>query len=283
MNYTRNLEKTIDLWFEEDLRDGDHTTLSTIPPAASGSAVLLVKQEGVLAGVDIAMKIFDHFDPMLETELYLKDGDRIQPGMEAFRVKGLVHSILPCERLVLNVMQRMSGIATATREYADMLEGTGTRILDTRKTTPGFRILEKEAVRIGGGENHRFGLFDMILIKDNHVDFAGGIEAAILGARRYLQEKSLDLMIEIEVRSLADIEKVLAQGGVHRILLDNFDPDDTRKAVQLIGGRYETESSGGISKETLRQYAECGVDYISAGALTHQISSLDLSLKAEFK
>lgn len=282
MSFIQNLDSTIDLWFREDIREGDHTTLSTIPPSAEGSAVLLVKQKGILAGTDVARRIFERFDPMLGMEIFLHDGAPVNKGMEAFRVKGSVHSILQCERLVLNVMQRMSGIATAARKYTDLIEGTGAHILDTRKTTPGFRMLEKEAVRIGGGANHRFGLFDMILIKDNHIDFAGGIEAAISRAGQYLQEKSLDLRIEVEVRSIDDIEKVLKTGGVHRILLDNFSVAETRQAVALIGDRYETESSGGINGETIRAYAECGVNYISVGALTHQINSLDLSLKAEF-
>lgn len=283
MNSTHDLNKAIDRWFAEDIREGDHTTFSTIPQGASGSAILLAKQEGVIAGIDLAQRIMNRFDQSLEVETMLDDGDHISPGDVVMKVKGSVHSILQCERLVLNVIQRMSGIATSTREYVALLEGTGTRILDTRKTTPGFRFMEKEAVRIGGGVNHRFGLFDMILIKDNHIDFAGGIREAIRGANVYLQKHGLDLRIEIEVRSLEDIREVLDEGGIHRILLDNFTTDQTREAVSMIGQKYETESSGGITRKNIRAYAECGVDYISVGALTHQIKSLDLSIKADFR
>ena len=282
MNSIQTLDTAIDRWFEEDIREGDHTTLSTIPANATGSARLLVKENGILAGVEVARRIFDRFDPDIQLDLYTKDGIPISVGDVVFLVTGKVHSILQCERLVLNVMQRMSGIATTTRDYVNLLEGTGTRILDTRKTTPGMRLLEKEAVKLGGGMNHRFGLYDMILIKDNHIDFAGGIEQAIRNTRSYLKKNNLDLRIEVETRSLEDIRKVLAIGGVHRIMLDNFSPELTRKAVDLIDHRVETESSGGINRETIRSYAECGVDFISVGALTHQINSLDLSLKAEF-
>jgi nicotinate-nucleotide pyrophosphorylase (carboxylating) len=282
MNSLRHLDSAIDRWFREDIGDGDHTTFSTIPFDATGSAILLVKEAGILAGMKIAQRIFLRFDNEIQFEPELKDGSDILPGDEAFRVTGKVHSILQCERLILNVMQRMSGIATNTNKYVKLLEGTGTKILDTRKTTPGMRFLEKEAVRLGGGVNHRFGLFDMILIKDNHIDFAGSIGQAISGTKKYLEEKKLRLDIVVEARSLDDIEVVLFIGGVNRILLDNFSVELTRKAVQLIDHRLETESSGGITLETIRAYAECGVDYISVGALTHHIDSLDLSLKADF-
>jgi len=280
--YTYTPESLIDLWFREDIGDGDHTTLSTIPENATGKARLLVKEEGILAGVKIAELIFNKFDSNLTVEVFMKDGDPIKPGDHVLVVEGSVRSILQSERLVLNVMQRMSGIATETSRYVKELEGTGTRVLDTRKTTPGFRYMEKEAVRIGGGVNHRIGLYDMILIKDNHIDFAGGIRKAIEAAYSYLQEKGMNLKIEVEVRSLEDIKIVLETGLVHRILLDNFSVEKTREAVKLIQGQVETESSGGITFLTLRSYAECGVDYISVGALTHHIKSLDLSLKADF-
>ncbi|HBS85227.1 MAG: nicotinate-nucleotide diphosphorylase (carboxylating) [Bacteroidetes bacterium GWF2_38_335] len=265
---------------KEDIRDGDHSTLSCIPPDANGKAKLLIKQEGVLAGVYVAGKIMHKFDPELKMSVHLFDGAKVKPGDIAFIAEGSVRSILQIERLVLNVMQRMSGIATRTNEYVSKLEGLNTRILDTRKTTPGMRFLEKQAVVIGGGANHRMGLYDMIMLKDNHIDFAGGIEKAIDSVKKYLAGKNLDLKIEIETRSLDDIKRVLAHGGVNRIMLDNFDPEMTREAVKLIDGKYETESSGGITLETIRSYAECGVDFISVGALTHQISSLDMSLKA---
>lgn len=272
----------IDLWFREDIGDGDHTTLSTIPADASGKAKLLVKEPGIVAGAEIAKFIFNRFDKGLRMDLLISDGASVKPGDICFNVAGSVRSILQCERLVLNLMQRMSGIATETARYVRELEGTGTKVLDTRKTTPGFRYMEKEAVRIGGGVNHRIGLYDMILIKDNHIDFAGGIERAIDHANRYLDANQLELKIEVEVRSLDDVRKVLGKGSVHRILLDNFTVEMTREAVQLIGGRTETESSGGITFDTLRSYAECGVNFISVGALTHQVRSLDLSLKADF-
>jgi nicotinate-nucleotide pyrophosphorylase (carboxylating) len=282
MNSIRDLDSVIDRWLLEDIGLGDHTTFSTIPEGASGSAKLLVKEQGILAGVEVARQVFFRFDSGIRFDLLMKDGSTISPGDVAFRVSGKVHSLLQCERLVLNVMQRMSGIATTTRTYIRLLEGTGTKILDTRKTTPGMRFHEKEAVRLGGGENHRFSLDDMILIKDNHIDFAGGIKAAISGTRTYLAEKKLDLEIVVEARSLEDIEEILTFGGIRRILLDNFSVEQTKEAVKLIDHRVETESSGGISLETIRNYAECGVDYISVGALTHQINSLDLSLKADF-
>ncbi|MDD6209706.1 MAG: carboxylating nicotinate-nucleotide diphosphorylase [Bacteroidales bacterium] len=274
------IDQLIQLSFAEDIGDGDHTTLSSIPESATGKSKLIIKEDGVIAGVEIAQRIFHAFDPDLKVSVYINDGAQVKKGDIAFVVEGKVRSILQTERLVLNVMQRMSGIATTTRKYADRLKGTKTRVLDTRKTTPGMRMLEKEAVRIGGGVNHRIGLFDMILLKDNHVDFAGGIEKAITRAKEYLKEKGKDLKIEIEVRNFDEINEVLRVGGVDRIMLDNFNTEDTCKAVKLIDGKYETESSGGITFETLRDYAECGVDFISVGALTHSVKSLDMSLKA---
>lgn len=273
-------DELIALAFAEDIGDGDHTTLCCIPPEEMGKSRLIIKEDGVLAGVDMAKRIFDHFDPSMKMEIFIKDGEEVRKGDVAFTIEGKVQSILQTERLVLNVMQRMSGIATTTRRYVKALEGTNTRVLDTRKTTPGMRILEKEAVRIGGGVNHRIGLFDMILLKDNHVDFAGGIEQAITRAQNYLKEKGKNLKIEIEVRNFNELEEVLRIGGIDRIMLDNFNTDDTREAVRRIAGRYETESSGGITFDTLRSYAACGVDYISVGALTHSVKSLDMSLKA---
>jgi len=283
MNSIHDLDSAIDRWLREDIGDGDHTTYSTIPFDITGSAKLLVKEAGIIAGVMLAERIFHRFDEELHLDLLMEDGVPIDIGDVVLRVSGKVHSILQCERVVLNVMQLLSGIATNTHSYVKLLEGTGTRILDTRKTTPGIRLLEKMAVRLGGGMNHRFGLNDMILIKDNHVDFAGGIVEAIRGTQAYLAEKKLDLEIVVETRNLQDIEKVLAIGGIRRILLDNFSLEQTRQAVKLIDKRVETESSGGITKKTIRSYAECGVDYISVGALTHQIESLDLSLKADFQ
>ena len=282
MNSIRDLDAAIDRWFAEDIGDGDHTTLSTIPSNILGSANLLVKEPGVVAGVVLAERIFRRFDPDIQLDVLIEDGDDITIGDVVFRVSGKVHTILQCERLVLNVMQRMSGIATNTRSYVKLLEGTDTRILDTRKTTPGIRLLEKVAVKLGGGVNHRFGLHDMILIKDNHIDFAGGIEQAVKGTKTYLEEKHLKLEIVVETRSLEDVKKVLAIGGIQRILLDNFTVEQTREAVKLVDKRVVTESSGGITKESIRAYADCGVDFISVGALTHQIESLDLSLKADF-
>lgn len=277
---TDNLDELIKLWFAEDIGDGDHTTLSSIPETAMGKQQLIIKEAGVLAGVEVAKRIFAAFDPDLKMTQYLHDGDRVKPGDIAFVVEGKVRSLLQTERLMLNIMQRMSGVATRTAEYVKLLEGTKTHVLDTRKTTPGLRLLEKEAVKIGGGCNHRIGLFDMILLKDNHVDFAGGIANAINRAHDYLKSKGKDLKIEIEVRSFDEIRQVLETGGVDRIMLDNFSVENTRKAVEMIGGRYEIESSGGITFETLRSYAECGVDFISVGALTHSVKSLDMSFKA---
>ena len=275
-----NLDELIKLWFAEDIGDGDHTTLSCIPADARGKSQLIIKEAGVLAGVEVAKRIFHAFDPELQVTQYLHDGDRVKPGDIAFVVEGRIQSLLQTERLMLNVMQRMSGVATRTAEYVKLLEGTHTRVLDTRKTTPGLRLLEKEAVKIGGGCNHRIGLYDMILLKDNHVDFAGGIDKAITRAKDYCAAKGKNLKIEIEVRNFDELNQVLAVGGVDRIMLDNFTPADTKKAVALIGGRYETESSGGITFDTLRTYAECGVDFTSVGALTHSVKSLDMSFKA---
>lgn len=270
----------ISLWFAEDIGDGDHTTLSSIPADAMGTSRLIIKEEGVIAGVEVAKEIFHAFDPELKMEVYIQDGTEVKPGDVAFEVTGKIQSLLQTERLMLNIMQRMSGVATTTRRYAKALEGTKTHVLDTRKTTPGLRLLEKEAVKIGGGMNHRIGLFDMILLKDNHVDFAGGITKAIDRAHAYLKEKGKDLKIEIEVRNFDELNQVLEHGGVNRIMLDNFTPENTKKAVEMIAGRFETESSGGITFDTLRTYAECGVDFISVGALTHSIKSLDMSFKA---
>lgn len=277
---TDNLEEQIKIWFAEDIGDGDHTSLSCIPASAQGKSRLIIKESGVLAGVEVAKKIFSAFDPELKVNVFIQDGAQVKPGDIVFEVVGKVLSLLQTERLMLNVMQRMSGIATVTHKYVEQLKGLKTRVLDTRKTTPGLRLLEKEAVHIGGGVNHRIGLYDMILLKDNHVDFAGGIDKAILSAQKYIAEKEKALKIEIEVRSFTEIEQVLETGGVDRIMLDNFSVEDTRKAVDLIAGRFETESSGGITFDTLRAYAECGVDYISVGALTHSVKSLDISFKA---
>lgn len=270
----------IDLSFSEDIGDGDHTTLCCIPEDAMGKSHLLVKEEGILAGVEVAKKVFNRFDPTMKIDVMIEDGAHVKPGDIAFVVEGKIRSLLQTERLMLNIMQRMSGIATMTARYVKRVEGTNCRILDTRKTTPGMRMLEKAAVKIGGGTNHRIGLFDMILLKDNHVDFAGGITNAIDRCHKYLEEKGLDLQIEIEVRSFEELNQVLEHGGVNRIMLDNFTPADTLKAVQLIDHKYEVESSGGITYDTIRDYAEQGVDFISVGALTHSVKGLDLSFKA---
>lgn len=264
----------------EDVGSGDHTSLSTIPQGQQGAAKLLVKDSGVLAGLEVAVEIFKHIDPDLSVELFLSDGASVKPQDIAFHVKGSVHSILLAERLVLNTMQRMSGIATTTSKIVEMLEGTGTRVLDTRKTTPGLRYLEKLAVKIGGGVNHRFGLYDMILIKDNHVDYAGGAGKAIEAAKDYLGDKQLSIPVEIEVRNIAELNEVIDSSGVDRILLDNFSYADLKEAVSLINGRFITEASGGITIDNVREYADCGVDYVSMGALTHSVKSLDMSLKA---
>ena len=274
------IDRLIDLAFAEDIGDGDHTTLSCIPPTAQGRSKLLIKEPGILAGIEIAKEVFRRFDPELKVEVFINDGAEVKPGDVPMIVSGKVQSLLQTERLMLNILQRMSGIATMTHRYAQQLQGTHTRVLDTRKTTPGMRILEKMAVKIGGGVNHRIGLFDMILLKDNHVDFAGGIDKAILRAKEYCREKGKNLKIEIEVRNLDELQQVLDLGGVDRIMFDNFTPELTRKAVQMVAGRYETESSGGITFDTLREYAECDVDYISVGALTHSVKGLDMSFKA---
>lgn len=274
------LKTQIRQWFAEDIGDGDHTSLSCIPADAVGTSQLIIKEEGILAGVEVAKMVFETFDPTLRMDVLIGDGAHVKPGDIAFRVTGKILSLLQTERLMLNIMQRMSGVATTTHRYVERLAGTNTRVLDTRKTTPGLRLLEKEAVRIGGGTNHRIGLYDMILLKDNHVDFAGGIEQAITRAKDYCRKNGKNLKIEIEVRSFDEINQVLKVGGVDRIMLDNFSVDDTRKAVLLINNRYETESSGGITLDTLRDYALCGVDFISVGALTHSIKSLDMSFKA---
>ncbi len=273
------IDDLLTLAFAEDVGDGDHTTLSTIPAEEKGRQQLIVKEEGILAGVDIARKVFEKFDPSLKMTVMIEDGAHVKPGDIAFVVEGSVRSLLQTERVMLNIMQRMSGIATTTARYQKELEGLKTKVLDTRKTTPGMRLLEKEAVKIGGGENHRIGLFDMILIKDNHVDFAGGIDKAVAAAKDYCKAKGKDLKIEVEVRNTDEIKQALA-AGVDRIMLDNFTPERTREAVELINGQCEIESSGGITIDTLRQYGECGVDFISVGALTHSVKGLDMSFKA---
>lgn len=273
-------DKLIDLAFAEDIGDGDHTTLCCIPEDAMGKSHLLIKEDGILAGVEVAKKVFDRFDNTMKVEVLIGDGAEVKKGDIAMVVTGKVRSLLQTERFMLNIMQRMSGIATMTHKYVEKLKGTKTHVLDTRKTTPGMRMLEKQAVKIGGGMNHRIGLFDMILLKDNHVDFAGGITNAIDRCHAYLKEKNLDLKIELEVRNFDELNQVLTHGGVNRIMLDNFSVADTKKAVELIGGRYETESSGGITFDTIRDYAECGVDFISVGALTHSVKGLDMSFKA---
>jgi nicotinate-nucleotide pyrophosphorylase (carboxylating) len=264
----------------EDLGDGDHSSLACIPWEATGKAKLIIKEEGILAGVTVAHEVFQAIDNELTCEIIIEDGKKIKPGDIAFYISGRQQSILKSERLVLNIMQRMSGIATSTNQYVSRIEGTKAKILDTRKTTPGVRFLEKEAVRIGGGMNHRMGLFDMIMLKDNHIVYAGGIENAIVKTREYLKRNTRKLKIEIEARNIDDVIRIMEIGGINRIMLDNFTLEDTLAAVNLIRGRYETESSGGITLETVRAYAECGVDFISVGALTHHIRSLDMSLKA---
>lgn len=273
-------DKLIDLSFAEDIGDGDHTTLCCIPEDAMGKSHLLIKEDGILAGVEVAKKVFARFDDTMKVEVLIQDGAHVKKGDIAMVVTGKVRSLLQTERLMLNIMQRMSGIATMTNKYVEKLKGTKTHVLDTRKTTSGMRMLEKQAVKIGGGMNHRIGLFDMILLKDNHVDFAGGITNAIDRCHKYLEEKGLKLKIEIEVRNFDELQQVIDHGGVDRIMLDNFSVADTRKAVEIIAGRFETESSGGITFDTIRQYAECGVDFISVGALTHSVKGLDMSFKA---
>ena len=275
------IDELLDLAFAEDIGDGDHTTLCCIPADEMGKQHLLVKEEGILAGVEIAKKVFHKFDPELKMTVFINDGAHVKPGDVAFVVEGRVRSLLQTERLMLNIMQRMSGIATMTAKYMDRLKGLKTKVLDTRKTTPGMCMLEKEAVKIGGGMNHRIGLFDMILLKDNHVDFAGGIANAINKANEYIKANHKDGMkIEIEVRNFDELDEALATGHVDRIMLDNFTPENTKKAVDIVAGRCELESSGGITFDTLRDYGECGVDYISVGALTHSVKGLDMSFKA---
>lgn len=273
-------DRLIDLAFAEDIGDGDHTTLCCIPDDATGKSHLLIKEDGILAGIEVAKRVFARFDSTLKVDVLIGDGAKVKKGDIAMVVSGKTRSLLQTERLMLNILQRMSGIATMTNKYVELLKETNTRVLDTRKTTPGMRILEKQAVKIGGGVNHRIGLFDMILLKDNHVDFAGGIKNAIDRCHEYLSEKSLNLKIEIEVRDFDELQQVLDRGGVDRIMLDNFSIENTKKAVGMIAGRYEVESSGGITFETIRGYAECGVDFVSVGALTHSVKCLDMSFKA---
>ncbi|MCM1021430.1 MAG: carboxylating nicotinate-nucleotide diphosphorylase [Muribaculum sp.] len=273
------IDDLLTLAFAEDVGDGDHTTLSTIPDSAVGRQRLLVKEEGILAGVEIARRVFNKFDPELKMTVFINDGAHVKPGDIAFVVEGKVRSLLQTERVMLNIMQRMSGVATMTAKYQQRLKGMKTKVLDTRKTTPGMRLLEKEAVKIGGGMNHRIGLFDMILIKDNHIDFAGGIPQAVASAKKYLKEKGKNLKIEVEVRNTEEIMQAL-EAGADRIMLDNFTPERTAEAVKVINHRAEVESSGGITIDTLRDYAECGVDFISVGALTHSVKGLDMSFKA---
>lgn len=278
--FQKELDIIIANAIREDVGDGDHSSLACIPADATGRAKLLVKDEGILAGVDFAKQVFNYVDPALKIEVFLEDGSPVKHGDVAFHVSGSSQSILKSERLVLNAMQRMSAIATKTKKYVDILQGTGTKILDTRKTTPGIRALEKWAVKIGGGENHRFALYDMIMLKDNHIDFAGGITQAIQQTLGYLKGNNLDLKIIVEARSLDEVREIMKNQGVYRILLDNFDYEQTRQAVALIGDFCLTESSGGINESNMRQYAECGVDYISSGAVTHSVYNMDLSLKA---
>jgi len=282
MNFEEQLYHLIDEALKEDVGDGDHSTLSCIPAGAKGKAVLKIKQEGVLAGMQVALKIFSYKEPASVFTAFKEDGEEMKFGEKAFEVEASVHTILQCERLVLNCMQRMSGIATLTEQYTTKLKGYKTKLLDTRKTTPNFRLLEKEAVRIGGGVNHRFGLYDMIMLKDNHIDYCGGIENAIHRAFEYVQTKKPDLKIEVETRTLDDVRKVIAmgKGKVFRIMLDNFTPEQIKEALGLIKGDFETEASGGINLDNIEEYAKTGVDYVSVGALIHQAKSLDLSLKA---
>lgn len=282
MDFEKQLQHLVEEALKEDIGEGDHSTLACIDPAAKGKAVLKIKQDGVLAGMQVAEKIFQYKEPGTVFIPFKKDGDEMKYGEKAFEVEAHVHTILQCERLVLNCMQRMSGIATLTRQYTSKLKGYKTKLLDTRKTTPNFRLLEKEAVKTGGGVNHRFGLYDMIMLKDNHIDYCGGIEKAISRAWEYIQTKKPGLKIEVETRNLDDIGRVISagKGKVFRIMLDNFKPDQVRTAVELIGNQFETEASGGISQDNIEEYAKTGVDYVSAGALIHQAKSLDLSLKA---
>ena len=277
-------QKEIDLIIQnairEDIGDGDHSSLACIPESAHGKAKLLVKDEGIIAGIEFARQVFGYVDSQMQMEVLIDDGSPVKYGDIAFYVEGSSQSILKAERLVLNAMQRMSAIATKTKQFVDLLDGTGTKILDTRKTTPGIRALEKWAVKIGGGENHRFALYDMIMLKDNHIDFAGGITKAITKTKEYLKDNGKDLKIIVEARNLEEVSEILNSEGIYRILLDNFDYGDTQEAVKMIGNQCLTESSGGINQDTLRKYAECGVNYISSGALTHSVHNMDLSLKA---
>lgn len=274
------IDDLLELSFNEDIGDGDHTTLSTIPADAMGRSRLIIKDEGILSGVEVAKKVLHRIDPSIKIDVRIKDGSSVKPGDVAFTAEGPVRALLIAERTMLNIMQRMSGVATMTHKYQEELTGLKTKVLDTRKTTPGMRMLEKEAVECGGGKNHRIGLFDMILIKDNHIDFAGGIEKAIQRAKEYCKANNKNLKIEVEARNLDDIRKILAEGGVDRIMFDNFTPELTREAVKLVDGKAETESSGGITIENLREYGETGVDFISVGALTHSVKGLDMSFKA---
>lgn len=274
------IDALLDLAFAEDIGDGDHTTLSTIPADSAGQSRLLVKEPGVISGIDIAVKTLKKLDPDVEVEVFLHDGDTVRPGDVAFVASGWVRSLLIAERTLLNIMQRMSGVATMTRRYQDELKGLKTKVLDTRKTTPGMRVLEKKGVKDGGGENHRMGLHDMILIKDNHIDFAGGLEKAVRRAANYRRDNGLDLRIEVEARSLDDVRKLSEMKEVDRIMFDNFTPELTKEAVKIVNGRKETESSGGITLENLRKYGEAGVDFISVGSLTHSVKGLDMSFKA---
>ena len=280
IQFKNELDILVENAIREDVGDGDHSSLACIPKTVTGKAKLLVKDEGIIAGVEFAKLIFHYVDPSLVIETFINDGDFVKYGDVVFHVAGSSQSILKAERMVLNSMQRMSAIATKTNKYVQLLSGTKTKILDTRKTTPGFRVAEKWAVKIGGGENHRFALYDMIMLKDNHIDFAGGISLAIAKTKNYLKDNNKDLKIIVEARNLAEVKEIVAAGGVYRILLDNFDFDTTREAVTFIGNSCLTESSGNINEETIRQYAECGVDYISSGALTHSVYNMDLSLKA---
>ena len=280
LNVNELEDRLIDLAFAEDIGDGDHTTLCCIPENAMGKSHLLIKEDGILAGVELAKRVFAKFDPTMQVEVLINDGTPVKKGDIAMVVTAKVRSLLQTERLMLNIMQRMSGIATMTNKYVERLKGTKTHVLDTRKTTPGLRMLEKQAVKIGGGMNHRIGLFDMILLKDNHIDFCGGITNAITRCHEYLKEKGLDLKIEIEVRNFDELAEAMNCGGINRIMLDNFSVADTKKAVDIVGGKFETESSGGITFDTIRDYAECGVDFISVGALTHSVKGLDMSFKA---
>lgn len=274
------IDQLLELAFAEDIGDGDHTTLSTIPADATGRSKLLIKEKGILSGVDVAIRTLNKLDPTIKTEVFIHDGEEVKPGDIAFIAEGPVRSLLIAERTLLNIMQRMSGVATMTRKYQDELKGLHTKVLDTRKTTPGMRILEKQGVKDGGGENHRIGLFDMILIKDNHIDFAGGLEKAVERAEDYCRKNGKDLKIEVEARNLEDVRKLVGMEAVDRIMFDNFTPELTKEAVKIVGGKKETESSGGITLQNLRKYGEAGVDFISVGALTHSVKGLDMSFKA---